>query len=59
MKRAEQNYEIPFDNGKWKVERAKVEAGEKDLPPLDASGDWYAENDGWDEDLPDLTDDDG
>lgn len=36
LKRAEQNYEIPFDNDQWKVERAKVEAGEEELPPLEA-----------------------
>jgi len=37
LKRAKQNYEIPFDNDEWKVERAKVEAGEKDLEPLDSN----------------------
>ena len=37
LKRAHQNYEIPFDNDQWKVERAKVEAGEKDLGPLESS----------------------
>lgn len=35
LKRAEQNYEISFDNDQWKVERAKVEAGEKELEPLE------------------------
>lgn len=39
LKRAEQNYEIEFDNDQWKVERAKVEAGEKTLEPLDPSDD--------------------
>ncbi|ADD03962.1 resolvase [Natrialba magadii ATCC 43099] len=34
LKRAEQNYEISFDNDEWKGERAKVEAGEKQLEPL-------------------------
>ncbi|WP_121820579.1 recombinase family protein [Halostella salina] len=38
LKRAEKNYEIEFDNSVWKVERAKVEAGEKNLEPL-SSGD--------------------
>lgn len=33
LERAEQNYEIPFDNDSWRVERAKVESGEKDLDP--------------------------
>ncbi len=36
LKRAEQNYEIPFDNDEWKLERAKVEAGEKELEPLES-----------------------
>lgn len=35
LKRSEQNYEIPFDNDEWRVERARVESGEKELPPLD------------------------
>jgi len=34
LKRSEQNYELQFNNDEWKVERAKVEAGEKDLEPL-------------------------
>lgn len=34
LKRSEQNYETEFDNGQWKVERAKVEAGEKEIEPL-------------------------
>jgi DNA invertase Pin-like site-specific DNA recombinase len=36
LERSEQNYEIEFDNNEWKVERAKVEAGEKTLAPLAA-----------------------
>jgi DNA invertase Pin-like site-specific DNA recombinase len=36
LARAEANYDIPFDNDQWRLERAKVDAGEKDLPPLDA-----------------------
>lgn len=39
LERAEKNYEIPFDNDRWRVERAKVEAGEKDLDPLATSSD--------------------
>lgn len=35
LKRAEQNYEIPFDNDQWRIERAKVKAEKKDLMPLD------------------------
>lgn len=38
LERAEQNYEIEFDNDEWKMERARVESGEKEiqpLPPLD------------------------
>ena len=38
LTRAEANYDIPFDNDQWRLERAKVDAGEKDLPPLDARG---------------------
>jgi DNA invertase Pin-like site-specific DNA recombinase len=34
--RAEANYDIPFDNEQWRLERVKVEADEKDLLPLDA-----------------------
>jgi hypothetical protein len=37
LKRSEQNYEIPFDNDQWKIKRAKVEAGEKELKPLDST----------------------
>jgi DNA invertase Pin-like site-specific DNA recombinase len=36
LARAEANYDIPFDNDQWQLERAKVDAGEKELPPLDA-----------------------
>ncbi|WP_128476536.1 recombinase family protein [Halorussus pelagicus] len=36
LKRSHQNYEIPFDNDQWKVKRAKVEAGEKLLDPLES-----------------------
>ena len=36
LARAEANYDIPFDNDQWRLERAKVDAGEKELPPLDA-----------------------
>ncbi|RZV10525.1 DNA invertase Pin-like site-specific DNA recombinase [Natrinema hispanicum] len=35
LKRSEQNYEIAFDNDEWRIERAKVEAGEKNLEPLE------------------------
>ncbi|GAB3680003.1 hypothetical protein GCM10028857_02110 [Salinarchaeum chitinilyticum] len=35
LARAEANYDVPFDNDQWRLERAKVSAGEKDLPPLD------------------------
>ncbi|MFP9192768.1 recombinase family protein [Natrialbaceae archaeon A-CW1-1] len=35
LKRAEQNYEIPFDNDQWKVEKARVEVGKKQLDPLE------------------------
>jgi DNA invertase Pin-like site-specific DNA recombinase len=38
LDRAEANYDIPFDNDRWRVERAKVDAGEKQLSPLDAGG---------------------
>jgi DNA invertase Pin-like site-specific DNA recombinase len=34
LERSGQNYEIKFDNDSWRVERAKVESGEKDLGPL-------------------------
>jgi DNA invertase Pin-like site-specific DNA recombinase len=36
LARAEANYDIPFDNDQWRLERAKVDAGEKELPPLAA-----------------------
>jgi DNA invertase Pin-like site-specific DNA recombinase len=36
LARAEANYDVPFDNDQWRLERAKADAGEKDLPPLDA-----------------------
>jgi DNA invertase Pin-like site-specific DNA recombinase len=36
LERAEANYDIPFHNNQWRVERAKVDAGEKELSPLDA-----------------------
>ncbi|EMA55847.1 recombinase family protein [Halococcus thailandensis] len=38
LERAEANYDVPFDNDQWRLERAKVDAGEKELPPLDARG---------------------
>jgi DNA invertase Pin-like site-specific DNA recombinase len=38
LDRAEANYEIPFDNDQWQLDRAKVTTGEKELPPLDAQG---------------------
>ena len=34
LTRSEANYDIPFDNDQWQIERAKVNAGEKDLPSL-------------------------
>jgi DNA invertase Pin-like site-specific DNA recombinase len=36
LARAEANYDISFHNNQWQVERAKVDAGEKELSPLDA-----------------------
>lgn len=36
LARAEANYDVPFDNEQWRLDRAKVTAGEKELPPLDA-----------------------
>jgi DNA invertase Pin-like site-specific DNA recombinase len=39
LARAETNYDIPFDNDQWQLERAKVDAGEKELPPLDTQED--------------------
>lgn len=35
LARAEANYNVPFDNEQWRLDRAKVEAGETDLLPLD------------------------
>lgn len=37
LKRAKQNYEIPFDNDEWRIERAKVQGGEKNLEPLETT----------------------
>lgn len=34
LDRAEENYGIEFDEDQWNLERAKVKADEKDLPPL-------------------------
>jgi hypothetical protein len=34
LARAEANYDVPFDNDQWRLERAKVDADEKELPPL-------------------------
>lgn len=34
LERAEKHYDIPFDNDEWKMERAKVESGQKELEPL-------------------------
>ncbi|SDJ86618.1 Site-specific DNA recombinase [Halovenus aranensis] len=31
---SEEHYDIPFENDSWKVDRARVEAGEKELEPL-------------------------
>lgn len=36
LKRSEKNYEIPFSNDEWRIERARVESGEKELEPLEA-----------------------
>ena len=38
LDRAEANYDITFDNDQWRLECAKVDAGEKQLPSLDAGG---------------------
>jgi DNA invertase Pin-like site-specific DNA recombinase len=38
LARAEANYDVPFDNDQWQLERAKVDVGEKKLPLLDARG---------------------
>lgn len=35
LDRAEANYEIPFDNDQWQIERAKVKADEKLVPLAD------------------------
>lgn len=32
--RAEENYDIPFDNDQWGIERTQVKAGKKNLRPL-------------------------
>jgi DNA invertase Pin-like site-specific DNA recombinase len=34
LARAETNYDVAFDNDQWHIERAKVDVGEKELPPL-------------------------
>lgn len=34
LKRAEANYGVKFDNDKWRIERARVESGEKPLESL-------------------------
>ncbi len=34
LHRAEENYDIPFNNDQWRIERAQVEAGKKNLRPL-------------------------
>ena len=34
LARAEANYDILFDNDQWRLERAKVNTGEKELPSL-------------------------
>ncbi|EMA54540.1 Resolvase domain protein [Halococcus salifodinae DSM 8989] len=36
LARAERNYNVPFDNDQWRLELAKVDAGEKALPPLNS-----------------------
>jgi DNA invertase Pin-like site-specific DNA recombinase len=36
LARAEANYDVAFDNDQWRLERAKVDAGEKEFPPLAA-----------------------
>lgn len=36
LARAEVNYDVPFKNDQCRLERARVDASEKDLPPLDA-----------------------
>jgi DNA invertase Pin-like site-specific DNA recombinase len=38
LARAEANYNVPFDNDQWRLERAKVDAGKKELPPLSTHG---------------------
>ncbi len=35
LARAETSYDIPFDNDQWRLERARVQAGEKNLQRLD------------------------
>jgi len=34
LDRSEDNYDIVFNNDKWRVERAKVQSGDKELEPL-------------------------
>ncbi len=34
LDRVAANYDIPFDTDQWRIERALIEAGKKDLPPL-------------------------
>lgn len=34
LKRSEENYDVKFDNDAWRVERAKVQSGEKELDEL-------------------------
>jgi len=37
LQRSKKNYEIEFDNSQWRVERARVESGEKELTPLEGT----------------------
>lgn len=34
LDRSEENYDVEFDNSKWRLEREKVRSGEKELEPL-------------------------
>lgn len=34
LEKAEANYDVPFDNDCWRLERATVKTGEKTLAPL-------------------------
>ena len=34
LKRSEENYDIEFDNDQWRIERAKVQSGDKEIDPL-------------------------